>query len=78
MKTKLLKKLRKEAEESVELVKDRATSEYRIRKVITDYGIIVYTPILYRTKDEAQAKKLLKQAKRQYILNKLGIKRITG
>ena len=76
MKTKLLRKLREESERYIDLIKDRATSEYKIRRIYYIHGEEYYTPVLHKTHNKTEAEKLLKQARRQYILEQLGIKRL--
>jgi len=76
MKTRLLRKLREESKRYIDLIKDRATSEYKIRRVYYSHGYEYYTPVLYKTQDKIEAEKLLIKARRQYILEQLGIKRL--
>jgi len=73
MKAKLLKRLRQDAEFSIYLIKDISTSEYLIKEKIVELGGI-YSKNIYKTKDWKKAKKLLQQAKREYILKNAGIK----
>ena len=75
MKIKLLKKLRQKADSDIEVVRDLSTSEFIIREIWFDWEFKCYKT-LYKTKDRKEAEKLLRQAKREYILKNAGIKKI--
>ena len=75
MKVKLLKRLRKDADFVIDVIRNLSTSEFIIREMWFEWEIKYYKT-LYKTKDRKEAEKLLHQAKRMYILKQAGIKKI--
>ena len=75
MKTKLLKRLREDANFTIDLIRDLSTGKYIIRKKVFDWEFMYYKK-LYSTKNKEEAISHLLQARRNFILKRAGIKKI--
>ena len=75
MKTKLLKRLREDANFTIDLIRDLSTGKYIIRKKVFDWEFMYYKK-LYSTKNKEEAISHLLQERRDFILKRAGIKKI--
>jgi len=76
MKSKLLKKLRWDAKNSIVLYRDRLKSNYEIVELFTRNDYIVEFEIIKTVENKEEAYRQLIEERRKFILKKLGNKRI--
>jgi len=76
MKSKLLKKLRWDAKNSIVLYRNRLKSNYEIVELFTRNDYIVEFEIIKTVENKEEAYRQLIEERRKFILKKLGNKRI--
>ena len=76
MKSKLLKRLRWDAKNSIVLYRNRLNSNYEIVELFTMHGYIIETKIIKTVENKEEAYKQLIEERRKFILKKLGNRRI--